>query len=370
MANREDPVSRISADGLPTDLVVLASASDPVTLRSDLKDVPTGLTLATGDGIRRPANEEANEDDDNEVEFCPNVVEEGISMVSGLSQYGGSHLDVPDRNVNESVIVQWLREILVEDDYGKVDCKILIALIQKEFGSKKRKTRAWLKRAFPKSYLRRSDRNRWFCGISFRADQGKLAISAKDKEWLDKAVLWIESSMEMNPTGKERCSDVHHALTQHVGQASVHMAISAVKMVFPNIPRKTFTRIAFYVGIKFKDASLGHSSVQSAASTMTSLSTIKTEYSDSAANKLIVAWLQKALLSDPSRRERIKVITAMIKKRFGKHIPDAKAARLVKRAHPNVDIRLKGSADGLIWGVRIDSGFRPQNSWLRKVSLW
>ncbi len=96
--------------------------------------------------------------------------------------------------------------------------------------------------------------------------------------------------MEMNPTGKERCSDVHHALTQQVGQASVHMAISAVKMVFPNIPRKTFTRIAFYVGIRFKDSSRGHSSVQSAASTLNSLSSIKTEYGDSAANKLIVAW--------------------------------------------------------------------------------
>ena len=97
--------------------------------------------------------------------------------------------------------------------------------------------------------------------------------------------------MDINPTGKERCSDVHHALTQFVGQASVHMAISAVKMVFPSIPRKTFARIAFYVGIRFNDSSLGHASVQSAASTLNSLSAaIKTEYSDSAANKLVVSW--------------------------------------------------------------------------------
>lgn len=96
--------------------------------------------------------------------------------------------------------------------------------------------------------------------------------------------------MEVNPTARERCSDVHHALTQYIGQAAVHMAISAVKMVFPNIPRKTFDRIAFYVGIRFKDPSLGHTPLQSAATTLNSLSDIKTEYSDSAANKLVVAW--------------------------------------------------------------------------------
>ena len=96
--------------------------------------------------------------------------------------------------------------------------------------------------------------------------------------------------MEMCPTAKERCSDVHHALTQYAGQAAVHMAISAVKMVFPNIPRKTFSRIAFYVGIRFRDPSLGHPSSQSVAATFNSLSDIKTEYSDSAANKLVTSW--------------------------------------------------------------------------------
>ena len=100
----------------------------------------------------------------------------------------------------------------------------------------------------------------------------------------------LQCSMEMNPTVRERCSDVHHALTQQVGQASVHMAISAVKMVFPNIPRKTFNRIAFYVGIRFIDPTLGHSAVDSASTTLSSISDIKTEYGDSAANKLIIAW--------------------------------------------------------------------------------
>ena len=96
--------------------------------------------------------------------------------------------------------------------------------------------------------------------------------------------------MEVNPNGKERCSDVHQALTQYVGQAAVHLAISAVKMVFPSIPRKTFSRLAFYVGIRFKDQSIANASVQSASTNLNSLSDIKTEYSDSAANKLILAW--------------------------------------------------------------------------------
>ncbi len=87
-------------------------------------------------------------------------------------------------------------------------------------------------------------------------------------------------------------------------------------------------------------------------------------------NILSIFRLQKALIADPNRRERIKVISLMIKKRFGKNIPEAKAARLVKRAHASVDIRLKGSVDGLILGVKIDNAFRPKNTWLQKAVTW
>ncbi len=75
-------------------------------------------------------------------------------------------------------------------------------------------------------------------------------------------------------------------------------------------------------------------------------------------------------MADHNRRERIKLIRTMIKKRFGKDITETKVARLVKKAHPSVDVRVKGSIDGLVWGIRIDSAFRPQNSWLQKAVTW
>ena len=80
--------------------------------------------------------------------------------------------------------------------------------------------------------------------------------------------------------------------------------------------------------------------------------------------------LQKTLVADQNRRERIKLISLMIKKRFGRRIPDAKVARLVKKACPNVDIKTKGSADGVIWGVRVDNAYRPQNTWVQKAVSW
>ena len=99
-------------------------------------------------------------------------------------------LSFQNQSLNHISKIFRLQDILVEDDYGKVDCKVMIALIQKQFGSRKRNTRAWLKRAFPKSYLRRSDRNRWFCGVSLKSEHGKSVLSVKDREWFDRAVSW------------------------------------------------------------------------------------------------------------------------------------------------------------------------------------
>ncbi len=104
MASGENPVTTISADGLPTELVVLATASDPVTLQPHLnKDGSAGLVQP--DEEIRSLGEDADEEG-HDVEFCQSVEEEGISMVSDLPQFGNS-LDVTDRNVNESMIVQW-----------------------------------------------------------------------------------------------------------------------------------------------------------------------------------------------------------------------------------------------------------------------
>ena len=80
--------------------------------------------------------------------------------------------------------------------------------------------------------------------------------------------------------------------------------------------------------------------------------------------------LQQALIVDETSRERIKTICQMIKKKFGRSIPQAKVGRLIKRVFPNVIIKLKGSIYGVIWGVRIDISYHPASAWLQKAISW
>ena len=98
MASGEDPV-QMSADGLPTGLVVLATESDPVVLQHHVVEEATVVEAAVS-SLHKTG------EDENDVEFCQDV-EEGISMVSTLSHFG-SHLDISlERNVDESEIIQW-----------------------------------------------------------------------------------------------------------------------------------------------------------------------------------------------------------------------------------------------------------------------
>lgn len=60
----------------------------------------------------------------------------------------------------------------------------------------------------------------------------------------------------------------------------------------------------------------------------------------------------------------------MIKKKFGRTLPQAKVARLIKKVFPNVTIKLKGSIYGIVWGVRIDHECHPTSQWLQKAISW
>ncbi len=111
MASGENPASRMPADGLPTELVILASASDPVSLplQAQIVQVKEGQARqVNAQCLDETVEEEEVEGEAGKygVEFCPSI-EEGITMVPGISQYGGHEVDVPERNVNEAMIVQW-----------------------------------------------------------------------------------------------------------------------------------------------------------------------------------------------------------------------------------------------------------------------
>ena len=76
------------------------------------------------------------------------------------------------------------------------------------------------------------------------------------------------------------------------------------------------------------------------------------------------------LIADETSRERIKTICLMIRKKFGRTIPQAKVARLIKKVFPNITVKLKGSVYGVIWGIRIDSACHPASGWLQKAISW
>ena len=104
-------------------------------------------------------------------------------------------------------------------------------------------------------------------------------------------VLRLKSSMEMDPGYKEKCASIHRALIDNIGSISVDKAIAAFKMVFPNVPRKTYNRIAYYCGIRFRDTLLRSEYTEPMDCAIPAPhDDSKSQFLNSAANKLIVCW--------------------------------------------------------------------------------
>ena len=83
-----------------------------------------------------------------------------------------------------------MKEVYMDNPHGKVDCRLVKDMVFDKFNCRKRMIATWIRKAFPNIYLRRSDRNRWYCGISLRGDEGQTDMSDEDKIWINQAVEW------------------------------------------------------------------------------------------------------------------------------------------------------------------------------------
>ena len=83
-----------------------------------------------------------------------------------------------------------LRQRFIEDEFGSVSCKNLLEIIHKELGQVSiARLGSVVRKAFPRVYLRRSDRVRWYCGIT--VPEKELSEEEKDgKVWLANACKW------------------------------------------------------------------------------------------------------------------------------------------------------------------------------------
>ena len=85
-----------------------------------------------------------------------------------------------------------LQEVLVENPHGQVSCKTIIDLTYDKFGVRERSTGSWIRRAFPKVYMRRSNKFRFYCGVSLKTDAARAPTEddLKNVEWTNTAVEW------------------------------------------------------------------------------------------------------------------------------------------------------------------------------------
>ena len=83
-----------------------------------------------------------------------------------------------------------LRRRFKEDKYGNISVGTVSDIATKEIGFQRNTLiGTYLRKAFPKVYVRRSDRLRWYCGISLP----EKVLSDVEKErvaWLDVACNW------------------------------------------------------------------------------------------------------------------------------------------------------------------------------------
>ena len=83
-----------------------------------------------------------------------------------------------------------LKQRFSEDEFGSVSYKTMLDIVQKELGQiSVTRVSSLVRKAFPKVYQRRSDRVRWYCGITL--PEKELSQEEKDgKVWLANACKW------------------------------------------------------------------------------------------------------------------------------------------------------------------------------------
>ncbi|XP_057301601.1 uncharacterized protein LOC130636036 isoform X4 [Hydractinia symbiolongicarpus] len=267
---------------------------------------------------------------------------------------------------SEEKIMLWLRKRFKEDKFGSVSCRTLFDIASKELGHVKQNSiGGHVRRAFPNVYTRRSDRLRWYCGISLPEKEVTTAENSR-KIWLENACEWLRSNIQEKDAAKEKCSMVYAALHQYVGKVSIENCMAAIKCVFPRVVRKTFDRNAFYVGLQFI-----HDSVRNNVK-FTPVKVRGTALPKPVINEEeqeLVYWLQSILYKNDCHREKLIDLKNVLCKKIGKVITEKAALQLVRKAFPDIFYRKR---DGLatVKGVEIMPQYKPRDQWLEKATAW
>ncbi|XP_065644456.1 uncharacterized protein LOC100197387 isoform X4 [Hydra vulgaris] len=250
----------------------------------------------------------------------------------------------------EERIITWLKNRFQEDQFGRVSTQTLIEIARKESGGFKTNSLGYfLRKAFPKIYMRRSDRLRWWCGICLPEQE----LTQEDKRinaWLHAASKWLRQNMFLKIGTKEQCSVVYAAIANYVGKESHHQYITAIKSVFPNIIRKTINRIDYYLGVSFSN-NVTREAVAALYPMQRSKDPVERPIISEEERK-VVTWLQQVLMpASMDYFEKAATLLQYIKEGVQCH-NRRKCIDLLRRAFPRVSI--KKSHDGqLIYGVRL-----------------
>ncbi|XP_065644455.1 uncharacterized protein LOC100197387 isoform X3 [Hydra vulgaris] len=267
----------------------------------------------------------------------------------------------------EERIITWLKNRFQEDQFGRVSTQTLIEIARKESGGFKTNSLGYfLRKAFPKIYMRRSDRLRWWCGICLPEQE----LTQEDKRinaWLHAASKWLRQNMFLKIGTKEQCSVVYAAIANYVGKESHHQYITAIKSVFPNIIRKTINRIDYYLGVSFSN-NVTREAVAALYPMQRSKDPVERPIISEEERK-VVTWLRKVLKLSLLHREKIYDISSMLTKMNGEHTTEKAALKQLRKAFPTVRYRKRGGI-GYVIGVEILDPYKPKDFWLEKSVEW
>lgn len=271
-----------------------------------------------------------------------------------------------DSQSTEYKVTNWLWQRFKVDEFGCVSFQTLLDIARKEIGYIKNTVIGhYVKKAFPSVYTRRSDRLRWYCGISL--PEKELTVEErKRKIWLDSASKWLRENMKESAHGQEKCSLVFAALVQFIGKVSIDNCMAAVKCVFPNSPRKTIDRNAFYIGINFTDPNLReeikYTPPKNRASCLSRPILSEEE-------KEIVSWLQNVIKVNERHREKLHDLTNMLRKKMDQNLTEKTCLSYIRKAFPDVLYRKR---DGVaqITGIEIKFSYKPRDPWMEKAIQW
>jgi len=266
----------------------------------------------------------------------------------------------------EEKVVHWMKQRFCEDEFGSISSKTLIDIIMKEIGSiRMNRLGSYIRKAFPKTYLRRSDRIRWYCGLSL-PEKELTAEDKKGKIWLQNACRWLRENLIETPSKKEKCSLIYSALSQNIGKCGGEKYMAAVKVVYPNIQKKVYDHQAFYDGIQFKD-----NSIREAIKVFNPVKCYMSPrlHVTNEMERNIVEWLKEAVTEKDNHREKLVNFKNLLQVKLEVETTDKMTLMYLRKTFQNMKYR-KRQGVSYIYGIEITPEFKPKDVWTEKSILW